>query len=124
MGDFTPIHKPGHAVTFTASAAVAGGQLVEVTGDLTVGPAGAGSAKVVGQAGHDAASGARVTVHTPGRVVSEATAAATIAAGNPLKSAAAGKVTPFTAGTDDHTLFLGIALTGAAADETCRFQSA
>ena len=36
MGDYTPKHKPGHAITFTASAAVTGGQQVEVTGDYEV----------------------------------------------------------------------------------------
>lgn len=123
MGDFTPIHKPGHAVTFTASAAVTGGQLVEVTGDMTVGPAGAGSAKVIGQAGHDTPAGERVTVHTPGRTVSEATASGTIAAGDRLAAAADGKVAAEGAEADP-AQFVGIALTGAAADETARFQPA
>ena len=124
MGDFTPVHKPGHALSLTASAAVTGGQLLEVTGDLTVGPAAAGSAKVIGQAGHDAAAGAGVTVHAPGRTVTEATASGAVVAGDPLKAAAGGKVTKFVAGTDSHTAYLGVALKGAADGQACRFQPA
>lgn len=120
MSDFTPVIPAGPAFTSTASAAITGGQLLEVTGDNTVGPAAAGSQKVVGQAAHDAASGARVTVHGRGPIT-EATAAATVTAGNALKAAAAGQVTPLTVGTDNDLLRVGVALAGAAAAGTARY---
>ena len=51
MADYLPKFKPGQSVTFTASAEVIGGRLVVITGDRTVGPAGADSSAVVGVAG-------------------------------------------------------------------------
>lgn len=107
MADYLPKHKPGQAVTYTASAAVTGGRLVEVTGNRTVGPAGADSAKVVGVAGFDAAAGETVTVYRGG--VQRLTAAAAITAGATVTAAAAGKAT--TGGTNK----IGIALEAAAA---------
>lgn len=125
MGDYTPVYKPGQAVTFTATAAVTGGQHVAVSGDMSVAPAAAGSAMCVGQAGHDAASGERVTVHLPGRPVHEATAGGTIAAGAGVKvGATAATVVAFVEGTDDEPARIGTALTGASADETCRYLTA
>ncbi len=124
MSDFTPIITPAYQWTSAASAAVTGGQYVEVTGDNTVGPAAAGSQKVVGQAAHDAAAGASLTVHSPGRIVTEAVAAAIVTAGQPLKTAANGQVTPLVVGTDNDILRVGIALAGAAAGALCRHQSA
>lgn len=120
MGDFTPIHKPGQAITLTASAAVTGGQLLEVTGDLTVGPAAANSQKVVGQAGHDATAGQRVTVHAPGATVTEAEASAAIAAGALVKAAATGTVATFV-GTDPEPARIGLALAAAAVGAQCRY---
>lgn len=49
-GGATPVYKPGSVVTFTTGGAVAAGALVEVTADLTVSQAAAGSIKVVGVA--------------------------------------------------------------------------
>lgn len=118
--DFTPTHKPGHAVTFTASAAVTGGQLVEITGNMTVGPAGAGSSKVVGQPGHDAALGEPVTIHLPGKTVTSLVASGTVAAGDPIKAAAAGKGSKFTVGTDPEAARFGTALEGATDGKTFR----
>ncbi len=115
MPDYTPRYKPGATLTLTASAAVVGGQIVAVSGDNTVATAGAGSAAVIGQAAHDAALGARVTVHTAGRTVHVAVAAATVTAGALLKTAASGQVTPWVTGTDAQQLIIGIALAGAAA---------
>lgn len=121
MSDFTPIHKPGQAITLTASVAVTGGQLLEVTGDLSVGPAAANSVKVVGQAGHDAAAGQRVTVHAPGSTVTEAETSAAVAAGASVKAAAAGKVTTFVVGTDPEPARIGLALAAAAVGAQCRY---
>ena len=124
MGDFTPRYKPGHAVTLTTSAAVTGGQLVEVTGDLLVGPAAAGSAKVVGQAACDAAAGQRIAIHMPGKTVTDATASGAIAAGDHLKAAAGGKVAKFVVGTDPETARVGLALAAAADGQPAVFQPA
>jgi hypothetical protein len=115
MPEYTPRFKPGSTITLTASAAITGGQLVAVSGDNTVAPAGAGSAAVIGQAANDTASGAPVAIHTSGHAVHVATAAAIVTAGAPLKSAAAGQVTPWVSGTDGAQLIVGIALAGAAA---------
>lgn len=52
---------PGGRTTFAADAAITGGQLVEITGDMEVGPAGAASLKVVGVAFHDASNTGEVT---------------------------------------------------------------
>lgn len=91
MSDYTPVYTPGESASFTASAAIVGGQLVEVTGSGTVGPASAASVKVIGVAAFDAIAGARVNVHI-GKVVHEAVASGAVAAGDLLVSAAAGQV--------------------------------
>lgn len=112
MADYLPLFKPGGTLTYTASAAITGGQLVEVTGSGTVGPAGAGSLKVVGVAGHDAANGDRVTIHTGG-VQRVNAAAGGVTAGDILAAGAAGTVAPIGAGAFGTKI--GIALTTAAA---------
>lgn len=110
MADYLPKFKPGQAVTFTASAAVIGGRLVAVTGNRTVGPAGADSAAVVGVAGFDAVIGESVTVYHGG--VQRLTASAAIAAGARVASAAAGKAVTLGALTNP----IGLALQAATAD--------
>lgn len=119
MADYT-IVMPQGPFSSTTSAAVTGGQVLEVTGDNTVGPAGAGSIKTVGQAGHDAASGAAVTVHGRGPI-REATASGAINAGERLKAAAAGAVAKYVDGTDAVTQVIGVALAGAADAGTVRY---
>ncbi|PRI10924.1 DUF2190 family protein [Leucobacter massiliensis] len=112
MADYLPKFKPGQSVTFTASADVTGGRLVEVTGNRSVGPAGADSASVVGVAGFDAKAGERVTVFTRAGGVQQLTASGPIAAGDKVSSAAAGKAQ--TLGTTENPI--GLALEAAAAD--------
>lgn len=114
MTDHLPMHKPGQAVTFTASTAITGGQVVEVTGNRTVGvPASAGSTKAIGSAGHNAAIGDQVIVHLPG-IVDTFTSSAAIAAGASVEASTDGKVRTATTGRS-----LGITLTAASgADET------
>lgn len=114
MADHLPKFKPGQAVTFTATTAITGGQVVEVTGNRTVGvPAAAASVKTVGTAGHDAAIGDTVVVHLPG-IVDTATSAAAITAGAEVENATAGKIQTRTTGRS-----LGITLNAAtAADQT------
>jgi hypothetical protein len=112
MADFLPKFKPGQAVTFSASAAVTGGQLVVVTGDRTVGPAGA-DALAIGTAGFDAAIGEDVTVFLRGNGVHSLIAAGAIAAGAQVISATGGEVATIGAGSNP----IGIALIAAAADQ-------
>jgi hypothetical protein len=92
MPDYTPPFQPGAAVTRTASAAITGGQVVEVSGNGTVAATAGASAKVVGVAAHDAVSGARVTVHGLQGQVHEVTSTAGATAGNGLTSGASGTV--------------------------------
>jgi len=110
VGDHPLKFGPGQAVTFTATTALAGGQVVEVTGDRKVGVSGAASTKAVGTAAHDAAVDDAVVVHLAGPV-DTMTAAAAIAAGSAVESAASGKAQTATTGR-----VLGIALTAAARD--------
>lgn len=107
MADHLPKFKTGPSVTFTAGAAITGGQVVEVSGDRTVIVGTAASTKAIGTAAHDAASGAEVVVHLSGPV-DTATSAAAIAAGAEVESAAVGKIQTATTGK-----VLGIALTAA-----------
>jgi len=114
MADHLLKFKPGQAVTFTASTAIVGGNVVEVTGNRTVGvPAGAASTKTIGSAAHDAASADSVIVHLNGPVDTFISAAA-ITAGANVENATVGKVQTATTGR-----ILGITLTAAtAADQT------
>lgn len=102
MADYVPVYSGGaQPLTMQASATIVGGQILENTGAGTVGPAGALSLKFVGVAGHDAASGAKVTVWpTPG-VVHETTNgnAGTITAGANVVPGAAGTVDTATTAT-------------------------
>ena len=74
----------------TASADVVKGQVVEVSGDMTVAPTSAASAKVLGVAMFDAKSGENVVVETEG--LFKLIASASITAGDIIESAADGKV--------------------------------
>jgi hypothetical protein len=124
MGDYTPVHA-GLPLTFTASAAVVGGQPVEITGDMQVGPAAATSAKVAGVAGYDCPAGSTVTVHTPGSSVEEVAVAAAVAAGAHVKAAGAGRVTGFVAGTDPEPARLGLCIKGqTTVGQPCRYLTA
>lgn len=109
MADHLPLFKPGQAVSFTATTAITGGRVVEVTGNRSVGTAPAASAKAIGTAGHDAAIGDQVVVHLAG-LVDTAPAAAAVAAGALVEAAAAGKVQTATTGR-----VLGITLNAATA---------
>ncbi len=106
MAEYLPKFIPGQAISLTASTKIEGGQLLEVTGAGMVGVAGADSAKVVGVAGVNAASGETLPVFRGG--VQRLVAAGTITAGAPVYAAADGKIQ--TTGTNK----VGIALTSAA----------
>lgn len=110
MADHLLKFKPGQSVTFTATTAITGGQIVEVTGDRTVGvPASAASAKAIGTAAHDAAIGDQLVVHIAGPV-DTFTSAAAIAAGANVEAATAGKAQTATTGR-----VLGLTLSAATA---------
>ena len=116
MADYTPIWTLNlSAFTSTASAAIIGGQQVEVSGTGTVGPAAADSVKVVGVAAHDAATGGRVTVHPLAGVIHEfVSGAGGVTAGQAVKvGAAANAVLPLAGGALGRQV--GVALTTAAA---------
>ena len=119
MADTLPVYKPGQSLPLTASANITGGQLVEVTGSGTVGPAGAASVKCVGVAAFDVASGSRVTVHAGGvqRIVA---AAGGVTAGDVVAAGAAGTVAPIGGGAFGTKI--GIALTTAAAGVVAEIQ--
>jgi predicted RecA/RadA family phage recombinase len=106
MPDYTPLYRPGKDVTYTASAPVTGGQVVEITTDKSVGPAGAASTKYVGVALFDAPAGAPVTVESGG--VQRPTASGAIAAGDRVQCAANGLVSTGT------TAPIGTAIAAAA----------
>jgi hypothetical protein len=117
VADYAPIYRPGEAVPFTAGGTITGGDVVVLSAaggtqsNGTVVSASAASNAVVGVAAFDAASGARVTVHRGG--VQEVISAAAITAPAPVKSAATGRVTPYTDGTDPAGQLIGLALTSA-----------
>ncbi|MEE6295191.1 capsid cement protein [Georgenia wangjunii] len=110
MADYTPLFKPGDAVTHTASADVTGGRVVEITGNRQVAAAGADSAKVVGVAGFDAQSGESVTVFSGG--VQRPIAAGAITAGARVATGAGGTVSA--TGTNKIGTALAAAADGAA----------
>lgn len=116
MADYLPIRIPGQALVATASAAITAGQVVEVSGNDTVAPAGAASAKWLGVAAFDAKAGDRVTVHAGGTQAPKASGA--ITAGDLVASAADGKV----ATSADGSNAVGLALTTAADGAEVRVQ--
>lgn len=99
--------------SITASADVLKGQVVEVSGDMTVAPTSAASKKVIGVAMFDAKKGEDVAVETEG--LFKMVANASITAGSQVESAADGKVA--TVGSTV-TKTIGIALNSATKDES------
>lgn len=114
MGDYAPKYRPGSEVTYAAGAAITGGQVVYLSAAGTCLLTSAASAVVLGVAMFNVASGEKVGVSRGG--VQRCIAVTAVTVGQPLKSAAGGKVTPMTIGTDAQDQYLGFALTAAAAD--------
>lgn len=84
MGDYTPVFLPGQQITLQASGTITGGDVVVVSGSGTVAKASAlADVKCIGVAGHDAASGLKVTVICRG-VVHESLADGTVTAGDQI----------------------------------------
>jgi hypothetical protein len=109
MTDYSPQFLPGKAITSVASATIVGGQTLIVSGNGTVGPAGAAAANFIGVAGHDAASGADVLVFARG-TTHVSTASGAITAGARVDTGAAGTIATASSALTN----VGIALTTAA----------
>ncbi|MEV4197023.1 capsid cement protein [Micromonospora globbae] len=118
MGDYLPIFAAGKKPrTYTAGAAITGGQVVELsTADTVIPSAGAGG-DVVGVAAHDIGSGGLVNVWPLPGVTHEVTASAAVAVGDNLAAAANGQVATIaqTAGTAVFSHVIGVAATAAGA---------
>lgn len=113
MADYAPKYLYADQINGTTSAAVTGGQLLVVSGDGTVGPAGDGAdVTFIGVAAMDAASGARVSYIPRGKVHVTSTAGAVVA-GAGVSAGAAGTVDD-DAGSDP---LLGVFLTSAGSAE-------
>lgn len=122
MSDYVPVDGCG-PYSFTTAAAVTGGQLLELTGDNTVQPAGATSQKVVGVAAFDAASGAKVTVFSIDSLhETTVTSGQSLTAGNPVKCGGSGTVMEYVVGTDALPAFLGVCVQGATAGNLARWR--
>ncbi len=106
MGAYYPIFMGPPPHTAVPSTAVTGGQVLEVSGSGTVGPAAAASVKVVGVAGFDAAANVEVTVFRGG--VQELVATGTVTQGEQVECAASGTVRTLASGRA-----IGVALTTA-----------
>ncbi|QLF84815.1 scaffolding protein [Gordonia phage BBQValindra] len=114
MAEHTPIHKPGDAITRTASADITGGQLVVVSGNNTVAPSAGASAAWLGIAAFDAKSGEKVTILRGG--IHELNASGAIAAGAAVIPAAAGAVATIGSETN-YASVVGVALAAAASNK-------
>lgn len=115
MAEYLPRFTPGQNITYSAGVDLVGGQLVELTADRVVGPAAAGSTKVVGVVGNDCKAGGEVVVYSIPGHVHWVTAAAAVTAGAKVEAGAAGTVT---AGT---TAPIGIALKAAESGAVVEF---
>lgn len=116
MAEYAPGYIYGDQYTGTTSAAVTGGQLLVVSGDGTVGPAGGDAANFIGVAAQDAASGALVSYFPRGKVHHTTTAGA-VTAGNGAFTGADGTVDD----TGTAANKIGVFLTSAASGETAEW---
>lgn len=120
MADHTPDYLAGAAVTFLASEDVTGGQLVAISGNVSVAPTSAATAAWRGVAAFDAKAGDQVTVLSGG--VHTLASAGAIAAGAVVVAAADGTVADLGSVTD-YSQVVGIA-EAAAANNTVRVKLA
>ena len=94
MADYTALFGKRQHLTYTAGAAITGGQVLVYSAADTVIPSAGASTAFAGVAGHDAASGSPVTVLAGSGLVHETqTTAAAVAVGALIQSAAAGAIT-------------------------------
>ena len=121
MGDYLPVAPDGR-YGYTCSAAVTEGQLLEVTGDGTVGPAAVTSAKVVGVAAFAQASGGKVLTHDLDDLHETTVATGqALTAGDPVKAGASGTVEKWDSANDAVAAYLGTCTTGATAGNKARW---
>jgi Uncharacterized conserved protein (DUF2190) len=121
MSDYVPVAEGPYS--YTASAAITGGQLVELTGNAAVQPSSVTSQVTVGVAAFDAASGAKVTVFSIDKYHETTVASGqSLSAGNPVKAGAGGTVQEYVVGTDPITAFLGVCVVGATAGNLARWK--
>ena len=120
--EYTPVACDGK-YGYVCSANVTAKQLVEVTGDGTVGPAAETSEKVVGVAAFTQVQNGQVLVWPIDELQHESKVAATktLTAGNGVKAGARGCVEEYTDGTDPADSYLGVCTVGATAGNLARW---
>jgi hypothetical protein len=122
-GTYNVVYKPGSIISLAVSAAVVAGNLVEVTGNMTIGPAGAASRKVVGVALQSGSvSGDIIAVQIFGYIIRLVNSGG-VTAGDEVGAAAAGQVVTVAAGTttDIARSLFGLALEGATTGLSSRY---
>jgi hypothetical protein len=122
-GGSFPVYKPGSIISLAVSAAVTERQLVEVTGNMTVGPAAAASRKVVGVALQSGSvAGDVIAIQIFGYVMRLVNTGG-VTAGDEVGAAAAGQVVTVAAGTstDIARSLIGLALEGATTGLSSRY---
>lgn len=119
MGDYTPPGVSPDTWTQTAGAPITGGQILIQSGDNQVSPATAAALTVVGVAASDCPTGGRCTVYGLDSIHETVVAGATIAAGNPVMTGAAGTLT--LDGAPAVLKTIGICIVGAAAAAKARW---
>ena len=115
MAEYVPLYMPGAAITLPTSAAVTGGQLLVISGSLTVAPSTVATHSWLGAAAFDAASGDQVTVYCEG--VQKFVATGSVTAGGNVEAATAGTVAAHTNGTNDQNI-VGVALNTVTTGQT------
>jgi hypothetical protein len=123
VADYTPKFPLGAAgFGLSLGGTVSGGQLLAVSASSTVVAATTAlAAKVIGLASRDGLSGDKITV-LPLKMVHETVCGTGgVTAGDPLKTDNTGLVTLWVTGTDAANLWIGEALTTAAATATVRW---
>jgi hypothetical protein len=119
MSDFLPVYEDADRLSYTAGAAIVGGQVVEFTAADTVSPTGGVSNKVAGIALMDAATGQQVTVTRTG--VAELVTTANVAVGDAIGSSTAGGVATVVSPTNPFGV-IGLATRAATAPAVVRVQ--
>jgi hypothetical protein len=122
VADYEPTYGKPQSVTLTAGAAITGGQLVAVTADNTVSPTGAGPANFAGVAGHDAATGAPVTIYGGSGLVHETAITSGVASGALVYAGAAGQITG-TPGSNYGAVAIGVATRTVSGAGTQRWKT-
>jgi len=118
MADYAPKFLYADQITGVASATITGGQVLVVSGDGTVGPAGADATNFIGVAAQDAAANAEVSYFPRGKVhVSTAAGGGNgVVAGALVYTAASGTVDDTGTAGRHIGIFLTTAAAGAAAE--------